>query len=109
MLGVVIGMAAVVALVSIGQGAQAQITGQIEGIGANLIAVIPVRVEHQGAMSSGGTPQTLLLSDAQAVGGVLGVTAVTPSIERVDSSSRLGERSMPQSMVPPRGILRCTM
>jgi len=78
MLGVIIGVAAVVALVSIGQGAQAQITGQIEGIGANLIAVIPGRFDDHGAMSSGGTAQTLTVSDAEAVGSLAHVTTVAP-------------------------------
>ncbi|MEA3346004.1 MAG: ABC transporter permease [Chloroflexota bacterium] len=78
MLGVIIGVAAVVALVSLGQGAQAQVTNRIEGIGANLIMVMPGRMEEQGAMRASGTAQTLTLSDAQAVGGLSGVTDVAP-------------------------------
>jgi len=78
MLGVIIGVAAVVALVSIGQGAQAQVTGRIEGIGANLIAVMPGRLEHQGAMASAGTARTLTLSDSEAVSALPDVTAVAP-------------------------------
>ncbi len=78
MLGVIIGVAAVVALVSIGQGAQAEVTSQIEGIGANLIAVMPGRMEEQGAMRASGTAQTLTMADAQAIGGMSGVTDVAP-------------------------------
>jgi len=78
MLGVIIGVAAVVALLSIGQGAQAAITSQIEGIGANLISVMPGRLEEHGAMGAGGTAQTLTLSDAQAVAEVPAVMAVAP-------------------------------
>ena len=76
MLGVIIGVAAVVALVSIGQGAQTAVTSRIEGIGANLISVIPGRRQDRGVMGA-STVQTLTRSDAQAVGEVPGVAAVT--------------------------------
>lgn len=78
MLGVIIGVAAVVALVSIGQGAQTEITSQIESIGANLISVMPGRLEERRTMGAGGTAQTLALSDADAVGKVPGVVAMAP-------------------------------
>jgi len=45
MLGVIIGVGAVVALMAIGQGATASITGQVEGIGSNLIDVRPGRLD----------------------------------------------------------------
>ena len=41
MLGVIIGVASVVALLSLGNGAQASITGQVQSIGTNLIFVMP--------------------------------------------------------------------
>ena len=56
-LGIVIGVGAVIALMAIGQGAQQTITGQIESIGTNLIYVMggnrpgrhePTRPEHAG-------------------------------------------------------------
>ncbi|MGE5579813.1 MAG: ABC transporter permease [Bacillota bacterium] len=43
MLGVIIGVAAVIALVSVGQGATEQITSQVQALGSNLIVVVPVR------------------------------------------------------------------
>ena len=43
MLGVIIGVAAVITLVSVGQGATAQITSQIQALGSNLIMVMPMR------------------------------------------------------------------
>ncbi|MDP7645295.1 MAG: ABC transporter permease [Anaerolineales bacterium] len=48
MLGIVIGVAAVVALMAIGNGATASITEQIEGIGSNLVTVFPGSFEHGG-------------------------------------------------------------
>jgi putative ABC transport system permease protein len=41
MLGIIIGVAAVIAMMAIGAGAQNSITGQIQGIGTNLIFIIP--------------------------------------------------------------------
>jgi putative ABC transport system permease protein len=51
MLGVIIGVAAVILLVSIGTGVQSQITSQISGLGSNLLFVIP------GKIGSGGGPE----------------------------------------------------
>ncbi len=48
MLGIIIGVAAVVALMAIGNGATASITEQIEGIGSNLVSVFPGSFEHGG-------------------------------------------------------------
>ena len=42
MLGIIIGVAAVIAMLSVGNGAQSSITGAISGIGTNLIFVLPV-------------------------------------------------------------------
>ena len=58
MLGIIIGVGAVVALMSIGNGASEIITSQVEGIGSNLIQVIPGRVFDGGR--PGETEITLL-------------------------------------------------
>ena len=52
MLGVVIGVAAVVALLSIGQGAQAAVTGQITSAGSNLLFVSMGTVRMGGVQTS---------------------------------------------------------
>ena len=49
MLGIIIGVAAVVALLAIGQGATTMITSQVEGLGSNLVLVAPGRIfQRQG-------------------------------------------------------------
>jgi putative ABC transport system permease protein len=48
MLGIIIGVGAVVALMAIGNGATASITSQVQGIGSNLVSVIPGRFERGG-------------------------------------------------------------
>lgn len=60
-LGIVIGVAAVIAMLAVGRGAQSTITGTIEGIGTNLLFVI------SGGNSDVTNPKPLTLADAQAL------------------------------------------
>ena len=73
MLGVIIGVASVVGLVSVGRGTTAQITKQLSSLGTNLLTVSPTG----GANSSAA----LTLDDAAAIAGVSGIAAVAPEIE----------------------------
>ncbi len=67
MLGIIIGVGAVIALLSIGQGAQSAITEQIQGIGSNLIFVFPGSLTQAGASFGAGTLASLTLTDAEAI------------------------------------------
>jgi putative ABC transport system permease protein len=67
MLGVVIGVAAVIALMSIGQGAQASITEQISDVGSNLIFVFPGSTSMHGVRGASGSAATLTYADAEAI------------------------------------------
>src|SRR5712692_6691716 len=58
MLGVIIGVAAVIALVSIGRGASASITAQIQSIGTNLLFVRPGSTQQGGVASAQGSAAT---------------------------------------------------
>ena len=85
MLGIIIGVAAVVSLLSIGQGAQAAITEQIRGIGSNLIMVMPGAIRQGGAMMAMGSAATLTLQDAEALADPVNapdVLAVAPVLLR---------------------------
>lgn len=88
MLGVVIGVAAVVALVAIGTGTKQQIEQQVEGLGSNLLIVVPGRLEAGSAPSV----STLSLDDVEAVGRVVGdpgrVAVTVSSGETVRAGSR---------------------
>lgn len=68
MVGVVIGVAAVIALVAIGTGAKEEVESQVEGLGSNLILVVPGRVQF----GSAPTVSRLQLSDAAVLGRVVG-------------------------------------
>ena len=63
MLGVIIGVAAVILLVSIGTGVQSQITGQISGLGSNLLFVLPGKLEGGGGPGGGGAGKKFTLDD----------------------------------------------
>jgi putative ABC transport system permease protein len=66
MLGVIIGVASVVALLSLGAGAQATITGEIENIGTNLIFVMPGSM-RSGSTGSMGAALNLNMDDVAAI------------------------------------------
>lgn len=67
MLGVIIGVGAVIALMSIGQGAQASITEEITSIGTNLVLVSPGARENGPVRSAAGSAMSLTYADAQAI------------------------------------------
>ncbi|HKE52696.1 MAG TPA: ABC transporter permease [Actinomycetes bacterium] len=68
MVGVIVGVAAVIALVAIGSGAKQEVESQVEGLGSNLILVVPGRFQFGAAP----TVSRLQLSDAALLGRVVG-------------------------------------
>ena len=92
-LGIVIGVSAVILITSLGNGLQSQITGQLNGLGPNLITVSP---GSGGASGGGGGPggggdgggpgagaaavSTLTTKDATAVGKLPSVSAASPNV-----------------------------
>jgi putative ABC transport system permease protein len=78
MLGIIIGVAAVVALMSIGRGATRSVTSRVEGLGSNLIAITSARVVRATGIAAQTSP--LLYSDYQAiakeVSNVVGISPV---------------------------------
>jgi putative ABC transport system permease protein len=82
MLGIVIGVGAVVALMSIGTGAQASITNRIQGIGANLITVFSgTRNQAAPSGAGGGATAPLTYEEAQQLKGLPGVEAIAPQVQ----------------------------
>jgi putative ABC transport system permease protein len=68
LLGVSIGVAAVIALTALGEGARLYVVGQFASIGTNLLIVLPGKTETTGGMPGfGGVPNDLTLGDAEAV------------------------------------------
>ncbi|MGZ4614909.1 MAG: ABC transporter permease [Actinomycetes bacterium] len=88
MLGVVIGVAAVVILVAIGSGAKREVEAQVEGLGSNIIIVVPGKFEFGAAPSV----SRLTLDDVDLLGRVVGdrsrVAVSIASGETVSAGSR---------------------
>jgi len=81
MLGVIIGVASVVALVGVGQGTTSNITSRLSALGTNLLTISP------SGKSSSGT-STLTLEDADAIAKVEGVAAVAPEVSTSQTVTR---------------------
>ena len=67
MLGVFIGVAALIAMVAVGQGANEAVRKQIEGLGTNLVVVLPGARTASGMRGGFGSASTLTTGDAQAI------------------------------------------
>ena len=79
MLGIVIGIASVITMVSIGQGAQASIATSIQSIGSNLIIVRPGAQRSGGVSGGAGSSATLTIDDANFIKSEIpNVQAVAP-------------------------------
>jgi len=79
MLGIVIGITAVIALMSIGRGVEAEIISQIESLGSNLIFITPGWTTEEEAWAAAGSAQTLTQEDAAAIAEqVPSVSSVAP-------------------------------
>lgn len=81
MLGIIIGVGAVIAMVSIGMGVREKVQSSIASLGSNLIMVSPGASSSSGVRQAAGTNITLTLKDAQAIAReVPGVKYVAPSV-----------------------------
>ena len=76
-LGVIIGVAAVIAMVAIGAGAQKRIASELDSMGTNNLTIRSGTMTHGGVRSGVGT--TLTLADAEALRELLGVVAIAPN------------------------------
>jgi putative ABC transport system permease protein len=88
MLGILIGIAAVILTVGFGEGASAQIRAQIDSLGTNLLIITPGSATSSGgAISPLGSATTLTLQDA----GALASKTVAPDIAAVTPTSVTGQ------------------
>jgi macrolide transport system ATP-binding/permease protein len=67
MLGVFIGVAALIVMVAVGQGANEAVRKQIESLGTNLLVVVPGAVNSGGIRAGSGSASTITLGDVQAI------------------------------------------
>ncbi|MDQ2955052.1 MAG: ABC transporter permease [Pseudomonadota bacterium] len=79
MLGIVIGVAAVIAMMAVGGGAREQVVAQIRSLGANLLVVTPGNITQGGVRLGSGAASTLTDDDASAIAReVMGVQVTAP-------------------------------
>lgn len=80
MLGIIIGVSSVILTVGLGQGAQDEVTSQIDSLGSNLLVVSPGSTTSTSGVRGGfGSASTLTLADAHAIDD----STVVPDVERV--------------------------
>ncbi|HYS45828.1 MAG TPA: ABC transporter permease, partial [Rhizomicrobium sp.] len=81
MLGMIIGVGAVIAMVGIGNGAKSQIEAQIASLGQNVILIFSGSVTRGGVHAGWGSAGTLTIEDAEAIQREIpGVVAVSPEV-----------------------------
>ena len=78
MLGIIIGVAAVIALVSIGNGVKQDIQNSTSSLGSNLLMVMPGAPRTPGVRPSAGSMKSLKVSDYEAISKLDGVKAASP-------------------------------
>lgn len=67
LLGVTIGVAAVVILTALGEGARRYVIDQFASLGTNILIVVPGKTETTGTVGAGGVPNDLTIEDARAI------------------------------------------
>lgn len=82
MLGIIIGIASVIAMMAIGQGASRLVENQIRSLGSNMIMIMPGSQNSGGVSMGGGSRVTLTPDDARAIQEeIAGVKAVSPVVQ----------------------------
>jgi putative ABC transport system permease protein len=82
MLGIIIGVAAVIALVALAQGATSSVSSQIEGLGSNLLIITPGQATQGGAKMGAGSLDTLTTADSTALAKLSSVSGATPDVTK---------------------------
>ena len=80
MLGIIIGVASVVALVAVAQGATKGISDRLQALGTNLVTVSPGATRTGATRGAAGSATTLTLDDAAALAALDGVQAIAPQL-----------------------------
>ncbi len=99
MLGIIIGVASVIAMISIGNGARAQIEAQIASLGQNVILVMSGNISRGGFGMGFGSAGTLTKDDLEAMGkDVEGVSGLSPEV-RGNAQVVFGNQNIQTSII----------
>ena len=93
MLGIIIGVMAVISMLSIGQGVQSSITSQINSMGTNLLFIRPGNTQ-QGGVQQQSVASTLTMEDGTALLDVQNVVGVAPEVDSFGQVAYLGNNSV---------------
>ena len=92
MLGIFIGVAAVIAMVAVGNGARYSVQQQIQSLGTNLLVILPGAQTSSGVRAGAGSTSTLRVADAEAIGkqvdGAIDVSYMDRQVAQVVYGSR---------------------
>lgn len=80
-LGILIGVAAVIAMLAVGKGAQRAIEARISSLGSNLLVIRPERPTMHGVQSASGSVSRLTEEDVKAIGGIPHVLRVEGNVQ----------------------------
>jgi putative ABC transport system permease protein len=96
MLGIIIGVAAVIVMIALGQGASQSVQARLAGLGTNILSILPASFGAPGGVQIGpGARPSLTEADAQAIGKqVAGVAAVSPEISGT-TQAQAGNQNWP--------------
>jgi putative ABC transport system permease protein len=92
MLGIIIGVGAVIAMVSVGQGAQSAVEAQIASLGTNMLMVIPGATSQGGVSAGAGAAVTLKDEDVDAI------RERCPAVDAVSPATRTGRQVVAGSL-----------
>ncbi|HEX5065892.1 MAG TPA: ABC transporter permease [Myxococcota bacterium] len=93
MLGIFIGVAALIAMVAIGQGANTAVMKQIESLGSNLVVVLPGSNATGGVRSGFGSASTLRVTDAEAIRADAPSVADVSYVTRGSAQAQFGSKN----------------
>jgi putative ABC transport system permease protein len=98
MLGIIIGVASVIAMLAIGQGSKKSIQDQMSSMGSNLVFVMPGSQQKGGAMMGNSNSKTLVLADVEAIRKKCQyISAVSPEV-RSAGQAVFGNKNWPTSI-----------
>ena len=98
MLGIIIGVASVIAMLAIGQGSKKSIQDQMSSMGSNLVFIMPGSQQRGGIMMGNSGSQSLKLADVEAIKQQCSdITAVSPEV-RTSGQSVFGNQNWPTTL-----------
>jgi putative ABC transport system permease protein len=99
MLGIVIGVASVITLMSIGKGSQAEILSRIQTLGSNRITIRPGAITSGGVRGAAGGASTLTLEDAEAIAEQVSYVAAVAPTNRANLQAVAGSNNTNTSVI----------